>query len=212
MRDERLAGERSRSARSRTRGAGRSRSVPPPCRSSVGPCSCIAIAEHSMCQPGRPTPNGARHAGSSAQRRLPQHEVERLRGGADRRGCRPAPRASLTIAVFGVVRELAEVGEGRHVEVHRAVAQVRVARVEQPADELDDLRRSTRSRAARRPAGASRARPCRRGSAPSRPRRARGTGTPSSRALGRIESSTSVMLRTMRTSWPSSSSRRISRS
>ena len=37
-------------------------------------------------------------------------------------------------------------------------------------------------------------------------------GIPSSRALGRIESSTSVTLRTIRTSWPSSSSRRVSRS
>src|SRR4051794_36267539 len=37
-------------------------------------------------------------------------------------------------------------------------------------------------------------------------------GMPSSRALGRIESSTSVTLRTIRTSWPSSWSRRMSRS
>ena len=36
--------------------------------------------------------------------------------------------------------------------------------------------------------------------------------TPSSRALGRIESSTSVMLRTILTEWPRSSRRRISRS
>ena len=36
--------------------------------------------------------------------------------------------------------------------------------------------------------------------------------TPSSRALGRIESSTSVMLRTILTVWPRSSSRRASRS
>ena len=38
----------------------------------------MLIAEHSMCQPGRPGPQGDGHDGSSGSRWLPQHEVERI--------------------------------------------------------------------------------------------------------------------------------------
>src|SRR6266478_6212365 len=34
------------------------RSSPPKCRSKLGPRSCMLIALHSMCQPGRPSPHG----------------------------------------------------------------------------------------------------------------------------------------------------------
>jgi hypothetical protein len=37
-----------------------------------------AIAEHSICQPGRPLPHGLSQPGSSAGRQLPQHEVGRV--------------------------------------------------------------------------------------------------------------------------------------
>ena len=57
---------------------GKIRSVPPPCRSIVVPSSRSASAEHSMCQPGRPGPHSDSHDGSSVERRLPQHEVERV--------------------------------------------------------------------------------------------------------------------------------------
>ena len=38
---------------------------PPPWISNAGPSSSSAIAEHSMCQPGRPLPHGESHCVSS---------------------------------------------------------------------------------------------------------------------------------------------------
>ena len=35
----------------------------------------MLIAEHSMCQPGRPSPHGESHVGSPGLRRLPEDEV-----------------------------------------------------------------------------------------------------------------------------------------
>ena len=43
---------------------GKIRSEPPPWRSMVVSSSRRAIAEHSMCQPGRPGPHSDSHAGS----------------------------------------------------------------------------------------------------------------------------------------------------
>jgi hypothetical protein len=43
---------------------GNIRSIPPPCMSSVWPRYFMLMAEHSMCQPGRPRPHGESHAGS----------------------------------------------------------------------------------------------------------------------------------------------------
>ena len=37
---------------------GKTRSTPPPWMSNSTPSSASAIAEHSMCQPGRPAPHG----------------------------------------------------------------------------------------------------------------------------------------------------------
>ena len=45
---------------------GKSRSLPPPWMSSSTPSSSSAIAEHSMCQPGRPSPHGEGQAASSS--------------------------------------------------------------------------------------------------------------------------------------------------
>ena len=44
---------------------GKTRSSPPPWISNTGPNASSAIAEHSMCQPGRPRPHGASQAVSS---------------------------------------------------------------------------------------------------------------------------------------------------
>ena len=45
---------------------GKMRSLPPPWISNTGPRWASAIAEHSMCQPGRPRPHGDSHHVSSA--------------------------------------------------------------------------------------------------------------------------------------------------
>ena len=44
---------------------GKTRSSPPPWISNAGPKISSAIAEHSMCQPGRPRPQGESHQVSS---------------------------------------------------------------------------------------------------------------------------------------------------
>ena len=44
---------------------GKIRSAPPPWISNPTPSISSAIAEHSMCHPGRPRPHGASHAVSS---------------------------------------------------------------------------------------------------------------------------------------------------
>ena len=44
---------------------GKIRSRPPPWISNAGPRKASAIAEHSMCQPGRPRPQGESHQVSS---------------------------------------------------------------------------------------------------------------------------------------------------
>jgi hypothetical protein len=44
---------------------GNIRSEPPPWMSKSSPRIASAIAEHSMCQPGRPRPHGESHAVSS---------------------------------------------------------------------------------------------------------------------------------------------------
>ena len=45
---------------------GKIRSLPPPWISNTGPRCASAMAEHSMCQPGRPRPHGDSHQVSSA--------------------------------------------------------------------------------------------------------------------------------------------------
>ncbi len=44
---------------------GKTRSEPPPWTAKSMPSSASAIAEHSMCQPGRPSPQGEGHEVSS---------------------------------------------------------------------------------------------------------------------------------------------------
>ena len=45
---------------------GKTRSMPPPWMSKSAPRSFSPIAEHSMCQPGRPSPHGDGHEVSSS--------------------------------------------------------------------------------------------------------------------------------------------------
>ena len=190
---------------------GKMRSVPPPCRSMRG-AELVHRHHRALDVPARAA-DAERRAprGLVGERRLPEHEVERV-AAVRVVGVAAARAGEPHHVVARVVRQLAEARERRHVEVDGAVREVRVPVVEQLVRPSRSCRRSTRSRAARRPAGACRAPPCRSGSARARPRRARGTGRRARAPSGRIESSTSVTLRTMRTSWPSSSSRRMRRS
>ncbi len=48
---------------------GKIRSMPPPWTSNEGPSVASAMAEHSMCQPGRPGPQGDSHQVSSSSLR-----------------------------------------------------------------------------------------------------------------------------------------------
>src|SRR5579863_633940 len=43
---------------------GNFKSSPPPCRSKYPPSKLVDMAEHSMCQPGRPSPHGEVQEGS----------------------------------------------------------------------------------------------------------------------------------------------------
>ena len=54
---------------------GNTRSEPPPCTSNGTPSTSSAIAEHSMCQPGRPSPQGDSHQVSSPSLR-PFHSAK----------------------------------------------------------------------------------------------------------------------------------------
>ena len=86
-----------RTARPRTRGAGRSGREPPPCRSMVVPSSRRHSAEHSMCQPGRPGPHSDSHDGSSGAARAATARSPAGRACSGRRRCRPARRRSASI-------------------------------------------------------------------------------------------------------------------
>ena len=63
---ERLAARRPRVCAISFSWCGKTRSMPPPWMSKSSPRSSSAIAEHSMCQPGRPRPQGESQAVSSS--------------------------------------------------------------------------------------------------------------------------------------------------
>jgi hypothetical protein len=65
--------------------------------SMVSPNVASHIAEHSMCQPGRPRPQGESQPGRSGGRGLPQHEV----------------------AGIALVRRDLDAGAGQHLVVSR---------------------------------------------------------------------------------------------
>ena len=117
---------------------GKIRSAPPPCRSIVVPSSRSARAEHSMCQPGRPGPHSDSHDGSSSSDgcHSTKSSGSRLLGSST---LPPRSAANASISLAGVVRDRAEVGERRDVEVDGAAGLVGVAAVEHHADEAADV-------------------------------------------------------------------------
>ena len=148
---------------------GKTRSEPPPWIAKAAPSSCSAITEHSMCQPGRPGPQGESQLRVLALLvRLPEREVERVllqRGRA---------RLLALVHVLGAaVGELAVAVEAADPEVDVAARLVGVAATRPARRSGRRSRRSSRSPAARRRAGRARAGRCprsRRGSSPPRTR------------------------------------------
>ena len=119
---------------------GKRRSTPPPWMSKAAPRYLPAMAEHSMCHPGRPRPRarprgGLRLAGVVAA--LPEREVTRVALAA-----RVGVAGGLHV-VDPLPRQLAVRRPGAHVEVDVARAVlggVRVTPLDQRRDQLEDLR------------------------------------------------------------------------
>ena len=73
---------------------GNTRSLPPPWRSNPSPRMSSDIAEHSMCQPGRPLPHGESHAGSPGLAAFQSAKSIGLRLARRPRPARPPTRAA----------------------------------------------------------------------------------------------------------------------
>ena len=137
---ELVAAARRASAPPRSRGGGRSRSLPPPWISNGAPSTVSAIAEHSMCQPGRPRPHGESHAVSSIG--FVAFQSAKSSGSSLRRGALEA--LALVHVVDVAVRERAVLGQRAHAEVDVALGLVGVAALDQRLDQRDDLRHHLR--------------------------------------------------------------------
>ena len=178
---------------------GKIRSMPPVWMSNDGPRWAMLIAEHSMCQPGRPSPIAVDHDGSPGFGALPQGEVADVV-----LGVLVGLDAFADPELLGV-----ELGQpavrrprGDPEEDRAVVGPVGVAALEQRPDEgdhlVDVLGRARQDvgpghpRARRRPPGSAR------GSG----RPARRSPTPAAAAPRMILSSMSVMFMTQRTVWP----------
>ena len=111
---------------------GNTRSRPPPWISKLGPRYFSAIAEHSMCQPGRPAPP-RRVPGCVLARlvRLPQREVARI--------LLERVRLLLLHLVGPLAREPAVPGVARDAEVDVALDLVREAASRSSCSIIDDL-------------------------------------------------------------------------
>ena len=112
---------------------GKTRSSPPPWMSNVSPSSLRLMAEHSMCQPGRPLPQGLSHEGSPglAFFHRAKSAAERLRSAVSPPSpCMLVDVAMAELAVFGVLG---------HVEVHVAVGYVGKAFFDQRFGQRDDV-------------------------------------------------------------------------
>ena len=120
---------------------GKRRSTPPPWMSNAGPRYFAAIAEHSMCQPGRPGPHGRRPGrGLGLEGLLPALPEREVAGVA----------LATRVGVLGglhvvdlLPRQLAVRRPGAHVEVDVAGAVGRgvgVAARDQLTDQLEHLR------------------------------------------------------------------------
>ena len=130
-------------------------SMPPVWMSKRSPRYLVAIAEHSMCQPGNPRPQGESHSccrSTPGRRQLPEREVGGVALGLD---VLDAARGLELVEVE--VGELGVAGERGHVEVDAVVDEVGVTLLLERADHRDLLGDVTRRRAARCPARGSRA-------------------------------------------------------
>src|SRR5215813_1111397 len=103
---------------------GKIRSSPPPWKSKLSPRYCMAMAEHSICQPGRPAGLGG----------LPEREVQ----GIALALVHVHPRSRFEL-VEVLPRQLAVGGETADLEVHVALQDVSDAPSDQPLDEGDHL-------------------------------------------------------------------------
>ena len=111
---------------------GKTRSRPPPWIQNSGPSSFSAIAEHSMCQPGRPRPQGDSHARVLVRLvGLPEREVARI--------LLQRVRLLLLDLIGSLTRQRPVRRERRNAEVDVPVDGVRVTAVDELADERDDL-------------------------------------------------------------------------
>ena len=172
----------------------------------------VLVQDHrrALDVPARPT--GAERRLPRPVRRRPKAATARSRAVATVRVVGvAAPLGRARASLRAIVRELPEVRALRDVEVHGTHRCVRAPGFEEPADEFDDTRHrlggtrfGDRRPHVERGHVALEARGLGRGQLEER--------DPELAGLGRMESSTSVMLRTIRTSWPRSSSRRIRRS
>ena len=112
---------------------GKTRSRPPPWMSKVRPSRRRLMAEHSMCQPGRPGPQGLGHEGSPGLAPFHRAKSAALRFRSAMPPPSPCIDSSVAVAELAVVRVLA------HVEVDVAVGAIGEALVDQPLGEVDDL-------------------------------------------------------------------------
>ena len=92
---------------------GKTRSMPPPWMSKSAPSSFSAIAEHSMCQPGRPSPHGDGQAVSSSGLRA----FQSAKSSGSSLSARDARLLALVHLLGVAVGELAVAGEAADAEV-----------------------------------------------------------------------------------------------
>ena len=151
---------------------GKTRSEPPPWIAKSVPSSFSAIAEHSMCQPGRPSPQGEGQPVSSSALRAFQSAKS---SGSSFSDC--GARLLALVHLVGVaVGELAVAVEAADPEVDVAAGLVGVAAPRSAPRSARRSRRSSRRPAARRPGGRARAGRC--------PRRRRGSSRAASSVRG----------------------------
>ena len=114
---------------------GKTRSDPPPCTSNGMPSTVSAIAEHSMCQPGRPSPRATFQIRVlPLLARLPEREVlGRLLQLGD------VVALTLLHLLERPVRQLPVVRKRGNAEVDVATALVGVIRLHERLDQGDDL-------------------------------------------------------------------------
>ena len=111
---------------------GKTRSIPPPCTAKPCPRAVSAIAEHSMCQPGRPGPHGESHHVSSPS--LRPFQRAKSRGDSF-----PVPGLLEIISSRLPAREAPVAGEALDAVVDVAVGGVGEAPLDQRRDQGDDL-------------------------------------------------------------------------